>query len=77
MKLNNIRPAKAAKFLEKRGWEFVNREGTHATYLFTDERGNTKSVQVIYNSKTIYWKNMKEMVKRTGIPEEEWKKNCK
>ena len=77
MKLNNIRPEKAAKFLEKRGWELVNREGTHETYFFTEKDGTIRDVQVIYNYKTIHWKNVKEMVKRTGIPEEEWRKGCK
>lgn len=77
MKLNNCRPEKVAKYLLKKGWEFENREGTHETYFFTDENGETKSVQVIYNYKTIHWKNMKEVIKRTGIPEEEWLKNCK
>lgn len=33
MKLNNIRPEKAARYLIKKGWVFVNREGTHETYF--------------------------------------------
>ncbi|MBI2616613.1 hypothetical protein HYW55_00590 [Candidatus Gottesmanbacteria bacterium] len=75
-KVNNLRPEKAARFLINRGWEFINREGTHETYI-KNENGITKSVQVIFNYKTIHWKNVKEMVKRTGIPEEEWIKECK
>ena len=75
-KINNLRPEKAARYLIKCGWEFGNRKGTHETY-FKTINGETKSVQVIYSDKTIYWKNVKEMIRRTGISGEEWVKNCK
>jgi len=76
-KINNLRPEKAAKFLVKCGWQFINREGSHETYCKTDENGEVKLVQVIYNYKTIHWKNAKEMIRKSGIPEKEWLKNCK
>ena len=31
-RINNLKPAKCEKLLEKYGWEFINRKGTHATF---------------------------------------------
>jgi predicted RNA binding protein YcfA (HicA-like mRNA interferase family) len=76
-RINNLRPEKAAKFLVKNGWRFINRAGSHETYFKTEPDGTIKSCQVIYNNSTIYWKNAKEMIKRSGMSEEEWIKGCK
>lgn len=76
-RLNNIRPEKARKFLEERGWELTNIKGTHCTYYKKDENGNDIFCQVITNDKTIHWKNAALMIKKSGIPEEEWIKGCK
>ena len=74
---NNIRPARAMKFLEDNGWELYNKRGTHMTYAKKDETtGRTMFCQVIVNNKTIYWKNAKEMIKKSRIPEDEWLANC-
>ncbi len=34
-RINNLRPEKAAKFLIKNGWEYINRSGSHETYSKT------------------------------------------
>lgn len=70
-KLNNIKAAQAAKFLEDHGWVLYNRKGTHETYIKIIE-GKDCFCQVIYNEKTIYWQNVKIMIKKSMIPEEEW-----
>lgn len=75
-KLNNIRPAKAAKLLEDHGWKLYNRKGTHETYIKTVD-GKNYFCQVMHHSKTIYWKNVKIMISKSLIPEGEWIKNCK
>ena len=75
-RINNLRPEKCARFLIKNGWELVNKKGSHETY-FKTINGITQSTQVIWNSKTIHWKNAKEMIKRSGIPEAEWINHCK
>ena len=75
-KINNLRPEKCAKFLIKNGWELGNKKGSHETY-FKTINGITYSTQVIYNDKNVYWKNAKEMIKRSDIQEEEWVRNCK
>jgi len=85
MKLNNCRPEKVARYLIKNGWVLVNSEGTHETYFLADEKGKfikdknglEISAQVLYNYKTIHWKNMKILVKKTGISEEKFNKYCK
>lgn len=71
MKFNNIRPSGADKFIVNRGWIFVNRSGTHATYMKIIN-GKETFCQIICNSKTIYWKNMKELIRKSQIPEKEW-----
>ena len=75
-RLNNIKPIKAIKFLEKHGWEFANRKGTHIVFIKLVD-GKDKFVSVIDNNKTIYWKNVKEMIKKSDIPEKEWIKGCR
>lgn len=74
-RLNNIRPTKAMKLLEEYGWELVNIKGSHYTYS-KNINGIINFCQVISNNKTIYWKNVKIMVEKSGIPEEEWIKKC-
>ena len=73
---NNIRPDQAMKFLESRDWGLFNIKGSHFTFVKKDENGRNLFCQVIANNKTIYWKNAKEMIKKSGIPEEEWLKEC-
>lgn len=75
-RINNLKPAKCEKLLEKYGWEFVNRKGTHATF-YKVINGKDSFVQVIWNNKTIYWKNAKVMIDKTDIPEEIWINKCK
>jgi len=75
-RLNNIKPKDAMKFLEQHDWLFVNTKGTHHTFHKNDENGKDMFCQVIANCKTIYWKNAKEMIKKSGIPEEEWINGC-
>ena len=75
-KLKNIRPAKAKKFLEKHGFELVNVKGSHFIY-YKEVDGKIYMPQVIANRKQIHWKNVKRMIKKSGIPEKKWIKNCK
>jgi len=77
VRLNNIKPKKAMKFLKKNGWEHINTKGTHYTLHKEDENGNDLFCQVITNNKTIYWKNAARMIKKSKIPIEEWIKGCK
>ena len=70
-RLNNIRPADAAKFLTDHGWKLYNRKGSHETYIKNID-GKEYFCQVICNSKTIYWKNVNIMIKKSMIPEKEW-----
>ena len=72
-KLNNIKPAHAAKFLVDHGWELYNRRSSHETYIKMID-GKAYFCQVIYNEKTIYWPNVKIMIKKSMVPEEEWTK---
>lgn len=75
-KISNLKPSKAEKFLIKHGWEPINRKGTHCTF-WKQENGKDKFCQIIDNNKTIYPKNAKIMIEKSGIPEEEWIKDCK
>jgi predicted RNA binding protein YcfA (HicA-like mRNA interferase family) len=75
-KIKNLKPAKCEKLLLKNGWQFINQEGTHSTFMKTIN-GKNIYCQVIWNNKTIYWKNADTMIKKSGIPESEWIKNCK
>lgn len=75
-KPKNIRPSVAKKFLIRHGFELVNVNGSH--FVFYKKIGDKEYMpQVIDNNKQIYWKNAKEMIKKSGITEEEWIKNCK
>ena len=74
-KPNNIKPKKAIKFLLSHGWEFVNRKGTHCTF-WKNINDKDNFCQVIDNNKTIYWKNAKQMIKKSGISEKEWLEEC-
>lgn len=75
-KYSNLRPEKCAKLLLKHGWEFVNRKGAHETYSKTID-GTVHFLQVIYNSKTIYDSNAKNMIEKSDISLNEWLKKCK
>lgn len=70
-KLNNIKPSEAAKFLIDNGWELYNRKSSHETYV-KNVSGKDYFCQVIYNEKTIFWKNAKIMIKKSMISEKEW-----
>ena len=70
-RLNNIKPKKAAKFLLKHGFEFIGRRGSHMTFC-KEEDQKMRFVQVIDNNKTIYWKNVKIMINKSGISEKKW-----
>jgi len=72
-RLKHIRPEKAERFLIKNGFEHINTKGTHHTF-FKKEIG---FVQIIFNSKELYPKNAKIMIKKSGISIEEWAKSCK
>lgn len=72
----NLRPERCAKLLEKNGWEFLNREGSHATYS-KKINGTIHFLQVIYNSKTIHPSNAKNMIEKSDIPLQLWVKGCK
>ena len=72
----NLRPDRCAKLLIKNGWEFTNREGTHETYA-KNIGGKICFLQVIYNDKTLYPSNAKNMIEKSDIPLSEWIKNCK
>lgn len=71
VRLNNIKPKKAEKFLVSHGWESVNRQGSHVT-LYKKIDGRDCFCQVIYNNKTIYWRNVKVMIKKSHISEKKW-----
>lgn len=73
---NNLKPSKCKKFLEDNGWEFGNQEGSHSTYTKTIN-GNILFVQIVsHDGRNIYWQNAKVMIKRSGIPEKEWIREC-
>lgn len=72
----NLNPAKCIKFVQKRGCVFVNREGSHITFM-NKVNGKDNLFQIIDNSNPMYPPNAKVMIKKSGIPEEEWLKNCK
>ncbi len=71
MRLNNIRPEEACRFLVNHGWTFYNRKGSHITYA---KMVNNRCCfcQVIDNNSTIYWKNVNEMMRKSLIPKEDW-----
>jgi len=75
-KVKNLKPRKCVKFLQKRGWELINRNATHLTFHKVID-GKDCFCQVIWNNKTIYWKNADLMIKKSGIPKKEWIKECK
>ena len=75
-KIKNLRPHKCEKLLEKEDWAFINREGSHATFTKVIDDKNVYC-QVIWNNKTVHWKNAAIMIKKSGIPVERWIKECK
>lgn len=72
-RLKNIKSKKAISFLEKNGFKHANTKGTHWTFV---NKETQRIVQVICNNKTIYPKNAKIMIQRSGISIEEWCKFC-
>ncbi|MFH1280182.1 MAG: hypothetical protein ABIJ43_03135 [Candidatus Beckwithbacteria bacterium] len=74
--LKNLKPNKCKKLLLKNNWISINREGTHETFI-KEINGTIHTTQLIWNNKTCYPKNAKNMIGKTDIPVKEWIKNCK
>lgn len=75
-RLKNLNPNKCKKLLIKHGWESINRNGSHETFI-KEIGGVIRTTQLIWNNKDCHPKNVKNMIEKTDIPVEEWIRNCK
>lgn len=75
-KLKNLKPSEAVKFLIEHDFELIHRKGSHI-YFYKEINGREYAPQVINNYKHIYLKNVERMIKKSGIPKEEWIKELR
>ena len=69
--LNNWTFNDVVRFLRARGFEFKRSHGSHHYYHFF-YNGKNRVVTVAFHSKSIDIRDMKSIVRQSGIPQEEW-----